>query len=177
MIAEFLTEAEWNDSGYQPSSEEYLRTGAISFGLGPITLYTIFCYGEHISDDMIEDDDYLEAFDLVNQYGRLINDLRTHSREVLGGHNSFISVYQREHPKESKQEAYASVQNVLKGLASKVFSKLLNPRYSSQSVRETHLVMMRSLYLMYYEVDGYRFTTHELKKQIQRFFYKRFPSE
>ncbi|KAG6557701.1 hypothetical protein Mapa_000466 [Marchantia paleacea] len=177
VIAEFLTEAEWNDSGYQPSSEEYLRTGAISFGLGPITLYTIFCYGEHISDDMIEDDDYLEAFDLVNQYGRLINDLRTHSREVLGGHNSFISVYQREHPKESKQEAYASVQNLLKGLASKVFSKLLNPRYSSQSVRETHLVMMRSLYLMYYEVDGYRFTTHELKKQIQRFFYKRFPSE
>ncbi|KAL2622158.1 hypothetical protein R1flu_002363 [Riccia fluitans] len=177
VIAEFLTEAEWNDSGYQPSSEEYLRTGSISFGLGPITLYTIFCYGEHISDEMLDNNDYLDAFDLVNRYGRLINDLRTHSREVLGMHNSFISVYEREHPKLSKQEAYAGVQNLLKGLASKVFSQLLNSRYTSQAVRDVHLAMIRSLYLMYYEVDGYRFTSHELKKQIQRFFYKRFSCE
>jgi hypothetical protein len=76
-LASILTEAEWAESGYVPTFDEYLDVGEISFGLEPIVQSTIFFVGQKLDESVVDSHDYRTIMGLVNRICRILNDIRT----------------------------------------------------------------------------------------------------
>lgn len=71
-----LTEAEWTQSGYVPTFDEYMEVARESVALSPIVLCTLFFAGQELTDAAIYSHDYYNVMNLVNHCGRLLNDIQ-----------------------------------------------------------------------------------------------------
>ncbi|GJN12787.1 hypothetical protein PR202_ga31098 [Eleusine coracana subsp. coracana] len=86
------TEAEWRRNKYVPTMEEYLANAVVGYGLGPITLMSLYFLGQCPWEDIIEGPEYSELLRLSSLCGRLMNDSQTFERECKDGKLNSVSL-------------------------------------------------------------------------------------
>uniref|UniRef100_A0ACD5UE39 Uncharacterized protein n=1 Tax=Avena sativa TaxID=4498 RepID=A0ACD5UE39_AVESA len=92
LLRNMMTEVEWRESGYVPTSEEYMDNAVVTFALGPIVSSALYLVGPEIMESVIRDAEYIQLFRLMSTCGRLLNDVQTYEREYNEGKINSVSL-------------------------------------------------------------------------------------
>lgn len=153
-LTSILTEAEWAESGYVPTFDEYLDVGEISFGLEPIVQSTIFFVGQKLDESVVDSHDYRTIMRLVNRICRILNDIRTVDRETSQGKKSSVHVYMLEN-QASEAEAIAYLQEFVDSTMQQLTYEVLRSTAVPPACKRIHFEMCRINQCFYKETDGY----------------------
>ncbi|KAJ7552907.1 hypothetical protein O6H91_06G076000 [Diphasiastrum complanatum] len=158
LVESFLKEAEWTQSGQQPTIQEYTNVSQISIALEPIVLTSAYFVGELLTDEIVAHPDYERVMQLVSRLGRLLNDIQGYKRESQQGKPSSISIYMREY-QITEEEAIYKVQNETDYTMKQLVSEVIRPTKVPRACKQLHLNLAKILHFMYAETDGFSSNT------------------
>ncbi|KAJ7547837.1 hypothetical protein O6H91_08G112100 [Diphasiastrum complanatum] len=164
LVESYLKEAEWTQSGQQPTIQEYTNVSQISIALEPIVLTSAYFVGELLTDEIVAHPDYRRVMQLLSHCGRLLNDIQGYRRESRQGKPNSISIYMREY-QITEEEAIYKAQNEIDHTRKQLVSEILRPTKVPRACKELHLNMAKVLHFMYAETDGFSSST-AMKKHV-----------
>ncbi|XP_074270104.1 (3S,6E)-nerolidol synthase 1-like [Silene latifolia] len=111
----FLVEAKWFASGHTPSTDEYLKNGKVSCGVGIVFAYLFLLLGEggnKKGQGLLNS--HIEVGSLVATIFRLWDDLGSAKDENQNGHDgSYIACFMNEHKGSSTESARKHVHTMI----------------------------------------------------------------
>ncbi|EFJ33585.1 hypothetical protein SELMODRAFT_406216 [Selaginella moellendorffii] len=164
----FFREAEWRLTNHCPSLEEYVENGITSFALEPIVLSTLLFLDEKIESVVLDHPDCINMCRRVFTIGRLLNDIQGFDRESSAGEFSWITIYMKEHPGTSVEDAVVEIRKILNATIEELVEDVLRPRAVPKRCKRVFENMMRILNFVYRKGDGYS-TDAELRDHIKQF--------
>ncbi|KAG0622099.1 hypothetical protein M758_3G072200 [Ceratodon purpureus] len=152
-----LTEAEWAESGYVPTFDEYMDVAQISIALEPIVRSTLFFAGHALDDDVLDSRDYHNVMHLVNRVGRILNDIQGMKRETSQGKKSSVHIYMIEHQSEvnSEAEAIAHLQELVDSTMQQLTYEVLRFTVVPPACKRIQFNMARIMHAFYKDTDGF----------------------
>ncbi|XP_024525512.1 bifunctional isopimaradiene synthase, chloroplastic [Selaginella moellendorffii] len=163
----FFREAEWRLTNHCPSLEEYVENGITSFALEPIVLSTLLFLDEKIESVVLDHPDCINMCRRVFTIGRLLNDIQGFDRESSAGEFSWITIYMKEHPGTSVEDAVVEIRKILNATIEELVEDVLRPRAVPKRCKRVFENMMRILNFVYRKGDGYS-TDAELRDHIKQ---------
>ncbi|KAI5070148.1 hypothetical protein GOP47_0014491 [Adiantum capillus-veneris] len=148
-------EAKWRFSNHCPTLTEYINNAKDSIALKPIVQPTLFFLGEKLSQKDLVDEEYSHIMDLVNTIGRLNNDIQGFKRENREGKWSCISIFLKENPTASTDEAVEHFKKLSENTMSEFVEIFISKSRVSKQSKQLHLNMAKILNLFYSQTDGY----------------------
>ncbi|XP_059661024.1 probable terpene synthase 11 [Cornus florida] len=129
MFEAFLVEAEWCNSGYVPTVEEYLANGVTTAGTYMALVHSFFLMGHGVTEETIKMmEPYPKLFSGTGRILRLWDDLGTAKEEQERGDvASSIECYMRESNISSNGEARKHIRQLIHGLWKEINGELLAP--------------------------------------------------
>ncbi|XP_074270017.1 (3S,6E)-nerolidol synthase 1-like [Silene latifolia] len=159
----FLVEAKWFASGHTPSTDEYLKNGKVSTGVGIVCAYLFLLLGEggnKKGQGLLNS--HIEIASLVATIVRLWDDLGSAKDENQDGHDgSYIACYVNEHKGSSIESAREHVHTMISDAW-----KCLNEMCQSSSpfsayFKEAVLNSVRMIPVMYSYDESHRLPSLE----------------
>lgn len=156
LITSALKEAEWAESGYVPTFDEYMEVAEISVALEPIVCSTLFFAGHRLDEDVLDSYDYHLVMHLVNRVGRILNDIQGMKREASQGKISSVQIYMEEHPSvPSEAMAIAHLQELVDNSMQQLTYEVLRFTAVPKSCKRIHLNMAKIMHAFYKDTDGF----------------------
>ncbi|XP_074270021.1 (3S,6E)-nerolidol synthase 1-like [Silene latifolia] len=111
----FLVEAKWFASGHTPSTDEYLKNGRVSCGVGIVCAHLFLLLGEGGNKEGQSPlNSHIDIASLVATIVRLWDDLGSAKDENQDGHDgSYIACYVNEHKGSSTESAREHVHTMI----------------------------------------------------------------
>ncbi|KAJ7542459.1 hypothetical protein O6H91_10G107700 [Diphasiastrum complanatum] len=154
-LASCLTEAEWKEGGFDPSIEDYMKVATCSIALEPIVLSSMLFLGEKLTEDLLDTQEFSNLMNLVNIIGRLLNDIRSYKRELGQGKWCSVTIYVKEHPEVSHEEAVRQIQGMIEETMMELIRAVQQPSIVPKCCKNLQLSMARILHFFYRDIDGY----------------------
>ncbi|TKW32141.1 hypothetical protein SEVIR_2G150200v4 [Setaria viridis] len=85
LVRAYMVEADWARTRHVPTMEEYMAVAEVSIALGPVVAPSIYLVGPEISEDMVRGPEYKDLLRHMSITIRLLNDIRTHKKEMSEG--------------------------------------------------------------------------------------------
>nr|UPQ49787.1 isoabienol synthase [Pulvigera lyellii] len=150
-----LTEAEWVQSGYIPTFDEYMDVANVSIALEPVVRTTLFFAGHTLDEAVLDSRDYHNVMHLVNYVGRILNDIQGVKREARQGKTSSVHIYMREHPEVvSEAEAIMHLQKSVNSTMQQLNYEVLRFTALPSACKKIHFNMARLMHAFYRDCDG-----------------------
>nr|AAS18603.1 taxadiene synthase [Taxus x media] len=169
----YVQEREWLEAGYIPTFEEYLKTYAISVGLGPCTLQPILLMGELVKDDVVEKVHYpSNMFELVSLSWRLTNDTKTYQAEKARGQQaSGIACYMKDNPGATEEDAIKHICRVVDRALKEASFEYFKPSNDIPMGCKSFIFNLRLCVQIFYKfIDGYGIANEEIKDYIRKVY-------
>uniref|UniRef100_A0A7I4EHY9 Uncharacterized protein n=1 Tax=Physcomitrium patens TaxID=3218 RepID=A0A7I4EHY9_PHYPA len=156
LITSGLKEAEWAESGYVPTFDEYMEVAEISVALEPIVCSTLFFAGHRLDEDVLDSYDYHLVMHLVSRIGRILKNIQGMKREASQGKISSVQIYMEEHPcVPSEAMAIAHLQELVDNSMQQLTYDVLRVTEVPKSCKRIHLNMAKLMHAFYKDTDGF----------------------
>ncbi|KAG7650223.1 S-(+)-linalool synthase [Arabidopsis thaliana] len=161
----FLVEAKWFNSGYLPTTEEYMKNGVVSSGVHLVMLHAYILLGEELTKEKVE---LIESNPgIVSSAAtilRLWDDLGSAKDENQDGTDgSYVECYLNEYKGSTVDEARTHVAQKISRAWKRLNRECLNPCPFSRSFSKACLNIARTVPLMYSYDDDQRLPDEYLK--------------
>ncbi|XP_057822889.2 copalyl diphosphate synthase 1 isoform X2 [Cryptomeria japonica] len=163
LVMSMMKEAEWAKTGYIPSMQEYLENGKTSIALEPIVLIALYFVGPKLSEQTIWHHEYSSLMELVNNCGRLLNDIQSYKREAKEGKLNYVTLFMKEYPVSTAENAIEKIRQTIYQSTQKLLRNLLQPSVLPHECKKLYWNMVRILQLFYLKTDGFTSPTEMLE--------------
>ncbi|KAL6977682.1 putative terpene synthase 13 [Sarracenia purpurea var. burkii] len=153
----FLVEAKWFASGHVPYTEEYLKNGAVSTGVGVVLIHAFFLLGHCQTEDGVDlMRDNPVIITSTATILRLWDDLGSAKDESQDGYDgSYVACFMKEHKGFSIDSARAQVIHLISDAWKRLNRESLSPNPFSTTFTKAALNLARMIPLMYSYDDNH----------------------
>nr|AOG18230.1 diterpene synthase [Taiwania cryptomerioides] len=163
LAISMMKEAEWAKTGHKPSMQEYIKNGETSFGVEPM-IFTSLCFvGPEIPEQTIHHQEHKSLMQLVNICGRLSNDLRSDKREIKEGKLNTQSLFMREYPETSVENASEWIRQTINESTVELLRKLVQPTILPRDCKQMYWATLKLIQLFYLKTDAFTSPTEMLE--------------
>ncbi|GAB2240256.1 hypothetical protein Droror1_Dr00020774 [Drosera rotundifolia] len=165
----FLVEARWFDTGYVPSTDNYLKNGIISTGVHVVLAHLFFLMGEDGCDNKMDvSNGFPSIMDNIATILRLWDDLGSAKDENQDGKDgSFVECYLNENKGSSVDDAREHVKKMISDAWKRLNEDYLTQYPFSLPFKKICLNFARMVPMMYNHDDNHSLPI--LKKHMKTF--------
>ncbi|RWR88240.1 terpene synthase 1 [Cinnamomum micranthum f. kanehirae] len=172
----FLIEAQWFNTGYVPTYEEYMNVALITCGYKLLTLISFVGMGDIATTEAFEwarsMPKLIKAVSIVN---RLRDDITSNKMEQERGHVvSSIEVYMKQYG-GTYEETCTKFRELVADAWKDINEECLKPMAFPMALLIRPVNFARVMEVLYQHRDGYTESTHETKERISMVLVNRIP--
>ncbi|XVE51285.1 hypothetical protein DITRI_Ditri02bG0027700 [Diplodiscus trichospermus] len=170
----WLAEAEWSQSGYMPTMDEYLRTGMTSIATHTLVLPASCFLKSNFPNSQISPAaaEYQTITKLVMLGARLLNDVQSYQKEIEDGKMNSVLLFMKENPDADIDDSVAFIRELIEKKRQELLKHALMDGYSDfpMACRHLHLSCMKVFQMFYNSSNRYDSNT-DMFQDIQKAIY------